>query len=75
MGVFAYSRFQRDMEMSRRSCRDVATDIGLQPKLLDQPCSKSMFRSIAGCLDPWRLIFFDLLTDVELNDVNTENGS
>ena len=56
-----------------RSISDVAMDVGLRPEKLDEPFSEAMFVSLAGSLDPWRLIFCNLLTDVELNDVEEEN--
>ena len=62
------------LKMSRSSS-DVAIDVGLRPEKLDEACSEAMFVSLAGSLDPWRLIFCGLLTDVELNDVEAENHS
>ena len=56
-----------------RSSDDVAIVVGLQPEKLDEACSEAMFLSLAGSLDPWRLIFCGLLTDVELSDVEAEN--
>ena len=56
-----------------RSSHDVAIDVGLRPEKLDEACSEAMFVSLAGSLDPWRLIFIGpgLLTDVEVNDVES----
>ena len=57
-----------------RSSREVAIDVGLRPEKLQEPYSESMFLPLAGSLDPWRLVFCGLLTDVELNDVEAENA-
>ena len=56
------------------SPRDVAERVGLDANDLDKPCHDSSLPLIALFVHPWRLVFSHLLTEVELDDVDSENA-
>ena len=58
---------------SAASSAEIAERIGLQPATLDTPIKESAFLSLASFVDPWRLVFYDLLTPTDVSDVDAEN--
>ena len=56
------------------SPRDVAERVGLDANDLDKPCQESFLPLISPFVHPWRLVFSHLLTEVELDDVDSENA-
>lgn len=56
------------------SPRDVAERVGLDANYLEKPCQDCCLPLIAPFVHPWRLVFSHLLTEVELDDVDSENA-
>ena len=54
------------------SPRDIAARVGLDAKELERPCEEGLFPSFANYVHPWRLVFFDLLAPIDLDDVDVE---
>ena len=46
------------------SALEIAGRVGLQPATLDTPVKESAFLSLASFVDPWRLVFFELLAPI-----------
>ena len=55
------------------SALEIAGRVGLQPPTLDTPVKESAFLSLASFVDPWRLVFFELLVPTDISDVDAEN--
>ena len=55
------------------SALEIAGRVGLQPATLDTPVKESGFLSLASFVDPWRLVFFELLAATDISDVDAEN--
>ena len=51
---------------------DVATRFGLDSSYLDKPCTEAFFPSFADNVHPWRLVFANLLSQTDLDDVDSE---
>ena len=54
-------------------CEDIAAKVGLRAELLDLSCEENCFVSLSDFVDPWRLVFADLLSSLDLKDIDTEN--
>ena len=55
------------------SPEDIAAKVGLRAELLDLSCEENCFVSLSDFVDPWRLVFADLLSSLDLKDIDTEN--
>ena len=55
------------------SALEIAGRVGLQPATLDTPVKESAFLSLASFVDPWRLVFFELLAPTDVSDIDAEN--
>ena len=63
------------MSSVSNSALEIAGRVGLRPGTLDTPVKESAFLSLANFVDPWRLVFFDLLAPTDISDVDAENRS
>ena len=52
---------------------NIAAIVGLQAERLDNPCKEILFLSISDFVHPWRLVFSELLSSVDLSDIDAEN--
>ena len=57
------------------SPEQVAERLGLDAKRLEEECDESSFPSLRNLVHPWRLVFSNLLTPVDLDDVDSEHSS
>ena len=57
---------------STPSPEDVAAHFGLDSNHLDKPCSEAFFLSFSDHVHPWRLVFAYLLSQTDLDDVDSE---
>ena len=64
-----------NMSSAASSALEIAGRVGLLPETLDTPVKESAFLSIASFVDPWRLVFFEMLTPTDITDVDAENRS
>ena len=55
------------------SALEIAGRVGLQPATLDTPVKESAFLSLDSFVDPWRLVFFELLAPTDVSDIDAEN--
>ena len=55
------------------SALEIAGRVGLQPATLDTPVKESAFLSLDSFVDPWRLVFFELLVPTDVSDIDAEN--
>lgn len=60
--------------MSSPSILEIAGRVDLPPKTLDTPVEESTFVTLGNFVDPWRLVFSDLLAPTDISDVDTENA-
>ena len=63
------------MSFVLKSALEIAGRVGLRLETLDTPVTESAFLSLAIFVDPWRLVFHDLLAPTDISDVDTENRS
>ena len=54
------------------SPEDVATRVGLDPSYLSNVCDEKSFPALASYVHPWRLVFAGLLSETDLEDVDSE---
>ena len=54
------------------SPEDVATRVGLDPSYLSNVCDEKCFPALASYVHPWRLVFVGLLSETDLEDVDSE---
>ena len=59
--------------MMSSSAPEIAERVGVRPEVLDTPVKESAFLSLASFVDPWRLVFFELLAPTDISDVDAEN--
>ena len=52
----------------------VAQELGLEATVLGRPCDDGSLPTLAYYVHPWRLVFANLLTEVDLADVDSENA-
>ena len=57
------------------SPEQVAERLGLDVNRLEEECHESSFPSLRNLVHPWRLVFSNLLTPVDLDDVESEHSS
>ena len=57
------------------SPEQVAERLGLDAKRLEEECDESSFPSLRNLVHPWRLVFSNLLTLVDLDDVDSEHSN
>ena len=55
------------------SVLEIAERVGLRPDTLDTPVEESAFLSLADFIDPWRLVFSELLPSIDISDIDAEN--
>ena len=63
------------MSSVSNSALGIAGRVGLRLETLDTPVTESAFLSLAIFVDPWRLVFHDLLAPTDISDVDAENRS
>ena len=54
------------------SPEEVASRFGLESGELDRPCTEDFCASFAPFVHPWRLVFADLLSPTDIDDVDSE---
>ena len=59
--------------MAKASVEEVANEIGLAADELSKSCDNSIIPSLADCFSQWRVIFWSLLSELDLGDVDKEN--
>ena len=62
------------MESSIVTPDDIAVKVGLRAELLALSCEENCFLSLSDFVDPWRLVFSDLFSSLDLKDIDTENS-
>ena len=63
------------MIMALITAKDVANSLGLSISDLSMPCDSSHFPSLATFVREWKLIFWSLLDENDLGDVERENST
>ena len=61
------------MSSQATSVLEIAGRVGLRPDTLDTPVEESAFLSLADFVDPWRLVFSELLAPIDISDIDAEN--
>ena len=51
---------------------DTAARFGLDSSHLNKPCSEAFFVSFSDHVNPWRVVFASLLSETDLNDIDSE---
>ena len=59
--------------MAKVSAEDVAYEIGLAADELSKPCDSNIIPSLGDCFREWKVIFWSLLSEIDVHDVNKEN--
>jgi hypothetical protein len=57
-----------------RRAYSIAKNVGLGSEELDRPCEDYLFPKLADIVHPWREVFASLLTQVDLDDIDSENN-
>ena len=57
----------------QRRAFSIAKSIGLGSEELNRPCEDYLFPKLADNFHPWREVFASLLTQVDLDDIDSEN--
>ena len=75
-GIYKNAVASHSFKMSSTiSPEQVAESLGLDAKRLEEQCDESSFPSLRNLVHPWRLVFSNLLTPVDLDDVDSEYSS